>query len=116
MTETHNAQAEPLNMVGALVLWGLTSALAVVLIPTVLDIVLKIYAAFWGSYGFYGEVYQMGVAIRQLLTLFLGLIAVAVVIGGGEYHYGHVGEPASWKLFAETLGVEAAFLLLSAFL
>jgi hypothetical protein len=46
----------------------------------------------------------------------LGLIAVSVVIGGAEYHYHHVGEIASWKLFSETLAVEAALFLLSAFI
>jgi hypothetical protein len=116
MTETNNAQENRLNLIGALALWSLTSALAFVLIPTILDIALKIYAAFWGSYGFYGEVYQVGIAIRQFLVLPLGLIAVGVVIGGAEYHYRHVGEIASWKLFSETLAVEAALFLLSAFI
>ena len=116
MTETNNAQKNRRSIIGAFALWVLTSALAFVLILTILDIVLKIYAAFWGSYGFYGEVYQMGIAIRQFLVLPLGLLAVGVVIGGAEYHYHHVGEIASWKLFSETLGVEAALFLLSAFI
>ncbi len=116
MTETNHTQDNRLNIFGALALWALTSVLAFVLIPTILDIVLKLYAAFWGSYGFYGEVYQTGIAIRQFLVLPLGLVAVGVVIGGAEYHYRHVGEIASWKLFSETLAVEAALFLLSAFI
>jgi hypothetical protein len=116
MTETNAAQENRLNLIGAAALWALTSALAFVLIPTLLDIVLKVYAAFWGSYGFYGEVYQVGIAIRQILVLPLGLLAVGVVIGGAEYHYRHFGEVRSWKLFAETLAVESAFFLLSAFI
>ncbi len=111
-------EAKPDRMVtvGALTLWALTSVLAFVLIPAVLEIVLKIYAAFWGSYGFYGEVYRTGVALRQLLVLPLGLLAVGVIIGGGEYHYRHVGDGRSWKLFSETLAVELAIILLAALL
>lgn len=115
MTEL-NTKPNRLETIGTVALWALASVLTFVLIPALLDIVLKIYAAFWGSYGFYGETYQISVAVRQFLTLPLGLLAVGVIIGGAEYHYRHVGEIASWKLFAETLAVEAAFFLLSAFI
>jgi hypothetical protein len=116
MTEIDNAQASREEWIGATVLWAVTSALAFVLITTILDIALTIYAVFWGEYGFYGQSYQIGTAIRQFLVLPLGLLAVGIIIGGAEYHYRHIGEPASWKLFAETLAVELTLFLIAAFI
>jgi hypothetical protein len=115
MTEL-NAKPNRLETISTVTLWALTSVLAFLLIPTLLDLILKIYAAFWSDYGFYGETYQISVAVRQFLTLPLGLMAVGVIIGGAEYHYRHVGEPTSWKILSETLAVELTFFLISAFI
>jgi hypothetical protein len=45
-----------------------------------------------------------------------GLTMVAVVLGSAEYHRTRVDQPSSWRLFAWTLGVELAIVLLHAFL
>ena len=36
---------------------------------------------------------------------------IAVVVGGGEYHYRHVGQRSSWRLFGWTIGLELLILL-----
>jgi len=41
----------------AVSLWGLTSALSIVLIPLVIDLVAKVYAAFWADYDLQGHTY-----------------------------------------------------------
>lgn len=43
---------------------------------------------------------------------FLGLGWIALVIGGGEYHYTNAGEASSWRLFGLTVAVELALVLL----
>jgi hypothetical protein len=40
------------------------------------------------------------------------ILYIAVVIGGGEYHYRHLGQPNSWKLFSVTLLVQLFILIL----
>ena len=36
----------------------------------------------------------------------LAIVWIIVVLGGGEYHRKHVGQPGSWKLFGITIGAE----------
>lgn len=95
-------------------LWLLTSALSFVLIPTVLDMSTRIYAAFWGDYGFYGRSYWSAVALRQFLTFPMTLFALMVIIGGAEYHSRNLGSPASWRMFGRTLALELALLAMAA--
>jgi hypothetical protein len=40
------------------------------------------------------------------------LVAIAVVIGGFEYHRRHVGQPQSQKVLLWTLAIQLAILLL----
>jgi hypothetical protein len=40
------------------------------------------------------------------------ILWIAVVIGGGEYHFTHLGQPRSWKLFGWTIAGELFILLL----
>lgn len=46
------------------------------------------------------------------LVLILGMFFVFFIIGTSEYHRKHVGQPASWRLFAGSLAVEAGILIL----
>lgn len=42
----------------------------------------------------------------------LGILWVALVVGGGEYHYKRVGQRSSWKLFGWTIAAEMLILVL----
>ena len=93
-----------------------TAVLGFLGLSPALDILLRIYAGFWGDYGFYGRTYSTAVALRQILVLPFAMIVIAVIIGGAEYHYRHIGEPASWQVFAQTLGAELAIFLMAVFI
>jgi len=41
----------------------------------------------------------------------IGIAWIAVVVGGGEYHYRHMGQRSSWRLFGWTIGLELLILL-----
>ncbi|NBD36082.1 MAG: hypothetical protein GVY30_08790 [Chloroflexi bacterium] len=102
--------------VTALMLWIATAALGFLALPRALDVLLRLYAGFWGDYGFYGRTYRTAVVLRQLLVLPLSMIVIAAIVGGAEYHYRHIGEPASWRFFAQTLGAELAIFLMATFI
>lgn len=120
MTNRNDLQTEEKEglsvQVTALMLWLATAALGFLTLPRALDVLLRIYAGFWGDYGFYGRTYSTAVALRQFLVLPLSMIVIAAIIGGAEYHYRHVGESKSWRLFAQTLGTELAIFLMATFI
>ncbi len=100
----------------ALMLWLATSVISLFAMHRALDIVMSIYAGFWGDYSPYGKSYSTAIAIRQLLIIPFSILLVILVIGGAEYHYRHIGEPRSWRLFAQTLGAELAIFLMAMFI
>jgi hypothetical protein len=95
----------------AAALWVITSVLSVVMIPFVLDVVTRVFTAFWGTGLPGGESYWTIVPIRQILTLPLGMFAVVIIIGGAEYHSRALNTERSWRLFAVTLALEVALVL-----
>jgi hypothetical protein len=94
-------------------LWVLTAALSVVMIPMVLDVVTRIYAAFWSAGVPEDRSYWSIVFIRQMLTIPLAIAALVIIIGGAEYHLRHVNTERSWTLLTGTLALEVAVLLLA---
>ena len=98
----------------ALGIWIVTGIVGFWLIPTTLDLVMRIAAAFWAEYGFYGKDYWAAVAIRQLSILPLGTLYVALLVGSGEYYYRNYGKPESWKVCARIIAVEIALIVLTA--
>jgi hypothetical protein len=112
--ETTETNDRPLGLrLLAVGLWIVTSVLSFLLITGVLDLITRIYAAFWGGSRFYGDAYWGIVTLRQLLSLPLALLSIGVIIGSGEYHVRHFNEPSSWALFARILAVEVALLMLT---
>lgn len=48
-----------------------------------------------------------------ILTVLLGaMLYIGFIIGGAEYHYKHIGQSGSWKLFSITLLVQLFILIL----
>lgn len=94
------------------VLWALTAFLAIWEIFVVRAIVVRIATRyFMGQVGLtrtmagvHANTYGKGV------TLFMALIAIMVVLLGFDYHFAHVSERRSWKIFAWTLGIQVAIL------
>jgi pilus assembly protein TadC len=56
------------------------------------------------------------VFIADILVVILGLIFVGFAFVTAEFHRKHVNQAVSWKLFVQTLAVEAIFPLLAFFM
>ena len=93
----------------ALILWIATAVVGLVEIVVVRDMVLRLYGRF-------GSSYWSGVMLGNVTVLVLALAWLALVVGTGEYHRGHVGERNSWKVFGWTIAVEVAILVLAFFI
>ncbi|MBZ0298917.1 MAG: hypothetical protein K8J31_04205 [Anaerolineae bacterium] len=48
---------------------------------------------------------------RNVSTILGGLGWLAIMVGGMEYHFRHVGQRGSWRMFAWTLGIELALIV-----
>lgn len=99
-----------------IVLWIVSSTLALFALNGAADVVSVIYAAFWAGGGPYGAVYRSVVVVRQMVILPGSILVVATIIGGLEYHLRHFDTPGSWRLLSYILGVEAGILLLAVML
>ena len=99
----------------AVVLWAGTSVLGFLEILTVREIVLRIYAHFAATGGFYGRAYGGGVGLSWGAAMAMGVVCVGIIIGGGEYHLSNFGQPKSWRLFGWTISAELSILLLALF-
>jgi hypothetical protein len=97
----------------AALLWALSAALSVLIIPYTLEAVTRVFVAFWGDTEAYGRDYWNVVMIRQFLTAVLAGFAVVVIIGGAEYHTRAFNTERSWRLLASTLALEVALLLVA---
>jgi len=115
MTDTKKTQTVRAVLL-TLGLWLLTIVLTLVAISVLLDVLMRVYAAFWADGGFYSQATQTAIGIRQVLVLPLGIIAVIVAIGGAEYHREHFNTRESWRTFARTIAVQGGLLLLGVFI
>ncbi|MEA3397931.1 MAG: hypothetical protein U9R05_10760 [Chloroflexota bacterium] len=97
----------------AIVLWAGTAVGGFLLIPTILDLVIRIYVRFWGSTNLYGPAYWGAVVLRNLLILPLAGLCLVMVIGGAEYHSRHFNETSLWRLFTRTIAVEVSLFILA---
>ncbi len=93
--------------------WVLSSVGAVVLVSSVLDMILRIYAAFWGEYGAYGSDYRGAIFIRQILIMIFSMGCVVLIIGSAEYYFRNYGSPKTWKVISRILAAEAALAVLT---
>jgi hypothetical protein len=50
---------------------------------------------------------------RNVSSIVGGLLWLSVVVGGMEYHFRHIGQRRSYRIFAWTLGIEAALIAIS---
>ena len=116
MMEENGLQSSTRSGVIAFALWAGTAVAGLAAIATVLDVALRVYAAFWGDYGFYGSDYRGALALRNFMVFPLAFLWLAMAVGGGEYHYKNFGQPRSWRLFARTIAVEMSIFALALFI
>jgi len=96
----------------AFLLWVGTAILGLYEIFLVREILFRLYARFWGSSDGRGQDYWRALALGNWALIPLSVLWLALVVGGGEYHYRRVGQRSSWKLFGWTIAVEVLILIL----
>jgi len=99
-----------------LVLWAFTSVVSFLEILTVRAIVIRMYAHFAMTYGFYAHEYKAAQALGIVALVVMAIVCIGVAIGCGEYHLKHFGQPQSWKLFSRTIAAEMAVIVLASFI
>ena len=97
-------------------LWALTSVVSFLEILTVRAIVLRVYAYFAMTSGFYARQFMAAHALGMTVLVIMGIACLGVAIGCGEYHLNHFNQPGSWKLFGRTIAVELAIIILAFFI
>jgi hypothetical protein len=93
----------------AFVLWLGTAVVALYEIYLLRELFLRAYARLWQNPWPAAALGNWGVIV-------LAMGWIALVIGGGEFHYRNVGERPSWRLFGWTLVGELLVLSLALFL
>ena len=68
------------------------------------------------DFGYDVSDYRGALALRTFLVFPLAILWLAMVVGGGEYHYKSFGQPRSWRLFARTIAVEVSIFALALFI
>lgn len=91
----------------AFLLWLVSIIIAFLQIVIVQQLLLRIYALLGGDYWW-------GVVLRDASVIVLGIAWLGLAIFTAEYHWKHIGQRASWRLFVWVLGVEAAILAVAA--
>jgi hypothetical protein len=100
----------------AFVLWATTAVLGLVEIVVVREMVQRVFARFFADDLAFGGDYWGSVALGQFTVIFLAIVWLGLVVGGGEYHMKHLGKPKSWRLFARTVAVQLSILVLALFI
>jgi hypothetical protein len=84
----------------AFILWIGTAIIGLQVIVVILDLILWLSAR-----GFSTNIAVIGIWP-------LGIAWIALVVGGGEYHYRNVGQRRSWRLFGWTVVIQLLILVL----
>ena len=103
----HHKQAW--TWMAAIALWLGTAVLGLYEIALLHEMLLRAYVRFGPSSA---QLLWQAEALSSWGVFFMGAAWIALVIGGGEYHYRHIGRRASWRLFAWTVGAQLALLAL----
>lgn len=89
----------------SVILWLGSSMLGLLNIIVVRDLTLAAYIFTGGS--------PEGASIIAILTVIVAaMVIIGVIIGGAEYHYKHLGQPSSWKLFVWTIAIQLLIMVL----
>jgi len=95
-----------ISAVVALTLWAGTAIVGLQVIVVVRDMSAWVLAHLLGSV-------RAGAALSNWALIPLSIVWIALVVGGGEYHYRRFGQNSSWKLFGWTIAAEMTILILA---
>jgi hypothetical protein len=88
-----------------LILWLGSIVIGLLNLIAIRDLAIMAVMAFNGSAA-------DAILIAIIAVLIGAIIFIGIVIGGGEYHYRNIGQPASWKLFTLTLMGQLLLLII----
>jgi hypothetical protein len=109
-------KSDPKLVALAVALWVFTSMASFLEILTVRAVVVRIYAHFALTSGFYARDYTSAQALSMGTLVVMGTACIGVAIGCGEYHLRHFNQPQSWRLFVRTIAAEVAIFGLASFI
>lgn len=112
LSNYHESRTVPsrlvLSGVLAFILWVGTAIVGLQAMTVVRDmfawILVHVFGGLWPA-----------VSLSNWSLIPLGIVWIALVVGGGEYHYKRIGQRSSWKLFGWTIAAEAFILALALF-
>ncbi|MEA3341120.1 MAG: hypothetical protein U9R15_14240 [Chloroflexota bacterium] len=99
-----------LSGVVAFILWVGTAIVGLYEMFLVREMLFRIYAQ--TSFTGLRRDYWRALALGNWALIPLALVWIALVVGGGEYHYKRAGQRSSWRLFGWTLAAELFILML----
>lgn len=110
-TQTSESR-KPSDYLATYGLWLGTVILAIYEISLVREIILSIYAWFLVISDRTAQVRAdfQAAALGQGVTIVMAILAIAIIIGGFEYHHRRVGDPKALKILLWTLGVQIVIL------
>lgn len=89
----------------AFILWSGTFFIGLLNILVVRDLTIAVYIFNGGS--------PAGASVVTILSVMIAaMVYIGIVIGGAEYHYKHIGQPGSWKLFSWTIFIQLFIMVL----
>ncbi len=100
--------AKPVTKLLVFCLWLGTIGVGLYEIVILRGMALRIYALFWSNRWF-------ATTLGNWSIFVFAMVWIAFAFGTGEYHYRHIGERSSWRLFGISIAVEVAILLLALF-
>ena len=108
-------ERKPLDYVITYGLWLATSILAVWEISILRGAVGSFYARFLapGSATGQNTAYWQATSLSQGAVVVMAIVAIAIIIGGFEYHHRRVGQRQSLKVLGWTLGSQLFLLALA---
>lgn len=99
----------------ALILWLLTGAIGFWQIALLRELYFTLFAYFTtGNLASYDAFIQSQTAgaTSNFFIIALAIIWIAVFLGSAEYHWRHIGQASSWRLFSRVFAAELAIFLL----
>jgi hypothetical protein len=100
-----------LSYVMAFILWLGTAILGIYEIYLIREMLFCVYARFASGPGTAID-YWGSLVLGNSALIPLSIVWIALVMGGGEYHFKRVGQRSSWKLFGWIIASELFILIL----
>lgn len=106
------ASRKPLAYVLAFGMWSLTAVIAVWEVLLVRAAAQRLLIRFFLGHGSPSELLATvrALPISNVVGLLMGVLALAILIGGFDFYFEQAGKRRSWVIFSWTLGIQLALL------